>query len=161
MTSKGYSHTQIALHWAVVILFAAQFLFSESMSEAWEAYEEGGTAVAGSGVWVHILPGVLILVAALWRLALRLTQGVPAAPQGPAWQRLAAEGVHWALYGVMIALPLSGMVAWFGGIEAAGAAHQLFKMMAIVLILLHVVAALYHQYVLKDGLIRRMMRAEP
>jgi cytochrome b561 len=31
---------------------------------------------------------------------------------------------------------------------------------ALVLIGLHVVAAIYHQYVLKDGLIRRMMKAE-
>ncbi|MBL4928572.1 cytochrome b [Fuscibacter oryzae] len=160
MTSKGYSSTQIALHWVVVILFAAQFLFSDSMSEAWDAYEEGGTTVAGSGIWVHIIPGVLILIAALWRLALRLSHGVPAAPEGPAWQRLAGEVVHWALYAVMIALPLSGMAAWFGGIEDAGDVHQLFKMAAIALVVLHVVAALYHQYVVKDGLIRRMMRAE-
>lgn len=159
MTSKGYSSAQISLHWFVVILFAAQFLFSDSMAEAWDAYEHAGTANAGSGVWVHIVPGVLILIAALWRLALRLTHGVPAAPAGPAWQRLAGEAVHWALYAVMIGLPLSGMAAWFGGIISAGAAHQLLKMAAIALVVLHVTAALYHQYVLKDGLIRRMMRA--
>lgn len=157
---KGYSSVQIGLHWLVVILFAAQFLFSDGMEHAWDAYEEGGAAVTGSGTLVHIIPGVLILIAALWRLALRLSRGAPEAPEGPALQRLAGEAVHWGLYAVMIALPLSGMAAWFGGIKAAGEAHQLFKMLAIALVALHVAAALYHQYVVKDGLIRRMMRAE-
>lgn len=160
MSPRGYSTTQIALHWAVVVLFAAQFLFSDGMEKSWRAYEHGEAVPAGSGPLVHVIPGILILIFALWRLALRLTRGVPEAPAGPAVQRLAGEVVHWALYAVMIALPLSGMAAWFGGVLAAGEVHQTLKMLAIVLVVLHVAAALYHQYVVKDGLIRRMMRAD-
>lgn len=156
---NGYSRTQIALHWAVVILFAAQFLLADSIEEAWRAIEKGGTVPEGSSPLVHIVPGVLIGLFAVWRLALRLTRGAPAAPPGPALQRMAGEAVHWALYLLMFLLPVSGAAAWFGGVEEAADMHQLFKMLALVLIALHVAAALYHQYVVKDGLIGRMMRA--
>lgn len=157
---KGYSATQIGLHWAVALLFLMQFLLSDGIEGAWRAISRGEAAPAdGGSPWVHIVPGVLILILALWRLALRFGRGVPEAPEGPALQRMAGEAVHWALYLVMILLPVSGAVAWFGGVSAAGEAHQLLKMLALVLIGLHVLAALYHQYVVKDGLIRRMMRA--
>lgn len=156
---KGYSRAQIILHWAVALLFLAQFLLADSIEEAWRAVEKGGAVPEGSTPFVHILPGMLILVLALWRLALRFGQGAPEAPEGPALQRKAGEAVHWGLYLLMILLPVSGAVAWFGGVTAAGAAHQLFKMLALLLIALHVLAALYHQYVVKDGLIARMMRA--
>ena len=55
---------------------------------------------------------------------------------------------------------LIGLVAWFGGSETAGDLHGLVKPVLIVLIAVHVLAALWHQFWLKDHLLRRMMRAE-
>lgn len=40
-----------------------------------------------------------------------------------------------------------------------GDLHKLFQPLFYVLIGLHVLAALWHQFVRKDGLIKRMMRA--
>jgi cytochrome b561 len=60
----------------------------------------------------------------------------------------------------MILMPVSGSVAWFGGVEAAAQGHNILKIALLALIALHVAGALWHQFVLKDGLIARMRRAE-
>ncbi|NHX28119.1 cytochrome B, partial [Escherichia coli] len=41
-TPKGYSRTQIRLHWIVAGLIALQFLLSDCIGEAWEKIEHGG-----------------------------------------------------------------------------------------------------------------------
>ena len=156
---KGYSSLQIHLHWVVAILIVAQFVFAEGIEEAWRAFEEGGAAVFNFMVGVHVVGGVLVGAFALWRIKLRRSRGVPDAPEhDPALQKLAAHLTHLALYGLMILLPISGMAAWFGGVLVAGEVHQLLKMALIVLVLLHVLAVLYHQFVVKDGLLARMKR---
>lgn len=160
MTPTGYTRSQIALHWIVAALIGAQFLFSDAISQAWRAYEKGGTAVASAGTWAHVIPGVAILAFAVWRLMLRGSHGVPAPATGetPA-QALIAKIVHVGLYGAIILLPISGAVAWFGGVVQAGDAHQLIKMALIALVALHVLGAVYNHFVLKNGLISRMLRS--
>jgi cytochrome b561 len=143
------------------LLIAAQFLFSDGMEEAWSAVEHGGAAVSSPMVWLHVVVGVLVLLIAAWRIKLRLTRGVPDAPEAdPAWQKLVAHLTHLALYALMILLTISGAAAWFGGVVAAGGVHQLFKMALIVFVVAHAGAALFHQFWLKDHLLLRMMRAQ-
>ena len=55
-------------------------------------------------------------------------------------------------------LPITGGMAWFGGIEVMAEAHEVLTSLLLVLVGLHVVAALYHQFWLKDGLLMRMKR---
>lgn len=158
---QGYSATQIALHWIVFLLIVAQFVFNEPMSEAWRVVAKGGEKVMSPGVLAHVLGGIAVLLLAVWRLVLRFTRGAPDAPAGEApMLRLAAHGTHMALYLLMILVPLSGMAAWGGGILAAGEAHEVLKTLLMLLVLLHVVAALWHQFGLKDNLMDRMKRAE-
>ena len=59
----------------------------------------------------------------------------------------------------MLAVPAVGLFAWFGGSEEAGDLHSLAKPAFIILVALHVLGALYHQFILKDGLLLRMKRA--
>jgi cytochrome b561 len=158
---KGYSRGQIGLHWFAAILILAQFLFADGIEEAWRAVENGGAAVFSPMVGLHVVGGVLVLLIALRRIKLRRTRGVPDAPANdPALQKMAAHVTHLALYLLMILLPISGGIAWFGGVLQAGEVHQLLKMLLILVVALHVVAALYHQFVVKDRLLLRMMRAE-
>jgi cytochrome b561 len=160
-TVKGYSKGQIGLHWLAAIVILAQFLFADGIGEQWDAFEHGGVPVFNFMVGVHVVGGVLVLLIALWRMQLRRSRGVPDAPANdPPLQKLAAHVVHIVLYGLMILLPISGGVAWFGGIEAAGGVHQLLKMALIAVVILHTAAALYHQFVVKDRLLLRMMRSE-
>ena len=64
--------------------------------------------------------------------------------------------IHALLHIVLIAIPLAGLAAWFGGIGRAGDLHVLLTDLLLVLAGLHVAAALYHHFVLKDGLMNRL-----
>jgi cytochrome b561 len=154
---KGYSPRQIRLHWMAAAVIVLQFVLHEPMSQAWDGIEEGLSPAFNWLVLSHIAGGVLVLVFALWRLALRHIRGVPPVPAAQAASlRLAAHLGHLGLYALMIAMPLSGLVAWFGGVSAAAEAHEVMKAALLALVALHVLAALWHQFWLKDGLMLRM-----
>lgn len=156
---KGYSFTQIRLHWVVAALIVFQLIFGEAMGAAWRAVSQGTEPVMSNMVWAHIIAGIAVLALVAWRVGLRLSRGVPEVPHSDnALMMKAATWGHLALYAVMIAAPLSGMAAWFVGVAAAAEVHELFKPVLILLVLGHVVAALYHQFWLKDGLLLRMKR---
>lgn len=53
-------------------------------------------------------------------------------------------------------VPVSGLVTLYVNDEI-GDIHSLSKPVFIVLILVHAAAALYHQFVVKDGTLRRML----
>lgn len=154
---KGYSRAQIALHWIAAALILWQFVGNDAIARAWRAVRQGTEATLGLAGWSHILAGVAILALVVWRLALRRSRGAPPAP-GTAPLRLAASATHIALYLLMIGLVVSGGVAWFGGVGAAMGAHKLMKTLLMVLVGLHVLAALWHQFWLRDGLMERMRR---
>ncbi len=59
---------------------------------------------------------------------------------------------------VLIALPASGALAWFLSIRELGDVHEVLFNLGMALVGLHTAAALFHHYVLKDGLIGRMTR---
>lgn len=156
---KGYSRIQIALHWIVALLIAVQFILHEPMSEAWDAIRRGVEAGFNPVVALHVFGGLAVLAFSVWRIALRRTRGFPPAPEAePALLRLAAHLGHMALYALMILMPVSGAVAWFGGSEGAAEAHEVMKPLLLALIAVHVLAALWHQFWLKDGLMLRMKR---
>lgn len=163
MTSPAaYSRTQIALHWIVALLFVAQFVLHEPMAEAWDVIEDGGTAAFNPLVAAHVAGGILIMAFAAWRIALRRTRGVPDLPAGDGpMVRLAAHAGHMALYALMVLMPLSGMAAWFGGIEVAAELHEAMKPLIILLVAVHAGAAIWHQIWLRDGLMRRMSLRAP
>lgn len=152
----GYSRTQIRLHWVIAGLIFFQLIFGEEMGRAWRAVENGTVPDMGTWVWAHIVVGIAVLVLAVWRIYVKATRGVPAAPPSAAWMETAAKYGHLALYVVMVLAPMSGLAAWYGGIAAAAEVHLLFKPALVLLILGHILAALYHHFVKKDGLLLRM-----
>ena len=159
-TPAGYSRTQISLHWLIAALILFQLVFGEEIGSAFDAMLESGVASYDLAAITHILAGVGVLLFAVWRLALRFGRGVPAAPTGEsAVQALLAKATHGILYVLMLAVPAVGLFAWFGGSEEAGDLHSLAKPAFIILVALHVLGALYHQFILKDGLLLRMKRA--
>jgi cytochrome b561 len=127
----------------------------------------------------HKLFGFLLLWIVLARLIYRLVKGAPADdPTLAPWQKLVAHGTHWALYGLLLAVPLLG---WIGvslfpalglpfGLslpaltspnqDAAKTVFVLHKFGAILIALLalmHIGAALQHHFIRKDNVLRRMM----
>lgn len=149
-----YSTRQILLHWAVVLLLAFQYLWNEPISTAFRAFMREGQKALGAGGLAHLLVGVIVLLLALWRLSLR--RSAPQAPHGSGILDKVAVLVHLALYGLLVAIPIAGLVAWFGGSRDAGEVHEVMTNLLLALAGLHVAAALFHQFVLRDGLLGRM-----
>lgn len=126
----------------------------------------------------HKWAGVTILVLSALRLLWRLTHRPPADPPMPTWQRRAAHATHVLLYVLFFAVPLVGWafssaagfpVVWFGVLplpdfvpvdKALAAAikpwHERLAWLMALLVLLHLAAALKHQFIDRDGLIGRM-----
>jgi cytochrome b561 len=156
----GYTRVQIALHWIAALLILQQYVFKDAMSAAWEAFGDGLEIAFDPLVLAHVAGGALVLVFALWRLSIRARRGAPAIVGESGLQRALAKGTHVGLYALMILMPVSGSVAWFGGVDAAAQGHNILKVALLALIALHVAGALWHQFVLKDGLLMRMRRAQ-
>ena len=157
---KGYTRLQIALHWGAALLIVQQYLFKDAIAAAWDAAAKGVEIAFNPLVLAHVAGGALVMLFALWRLSIKARRGVPAMVGDSAAQRALAKAAHVGLYALMILMPLSGSMAWFGGVDLAAQGHNVLKILLLALVALHVVGALYHHFVLKDGLINRMRRAE-
>lgn len=161
-TVTGYSRTQIILHWVIAALVVFQFVGHETIAEFSELLAKGQAPDAIPVMArAHVLLGMLTLALAVWRVILRLTRGTPALPpEETAALKVVAKITHLALYGAIFIMPLSGMGAWFGNQEIAATVHTTFKVVVLASVFLHVVGALYQQFFLKTGLMKRMMKAE-
>ncbi|NCO87545.1 MAG: cytochrome b [Rhodobacterales bacterium] len=156
----GYRRVQIALHWAIAVVIAANYLLGDDMGRALRTHLQGGE-VGLFPAMMHVWLGLAVLVLVALRLGVRLILGVPEAPAGdPELLRRAGHLVHVALYVLMIAMPVFGVLAWYAGIGVAGDAHEIAANLIMLLAGLHAVAALFHHYVLGDGLMWRMLRAQ-
>jgi cytochrome b561 len=154
-TTAGYSGVQIALHWVIAILILVAWLSGEGAEGAMEVIEDGGVA----GFVPHVAFGLAILTLVVVRILVRLSRGAPAAPGEPGSLAVkAADWGHRLIYLLMIAVPLGGASVFFLGLEV-GEIHGLAANLLMLVVLGHALMALYHQYVLKDGLLRRMMKA--
>jgi cytochrome b561 len=155
----GYSRLQIALHWIAAVLIVLQFVLHDSISAAWDAIGKGIETAFDPLVMAHVVGGMLVLLLAFWRLSIKARRGAPAIPGDSAVQRAVARLTHVGLMALMVLMPVSGAAAWFGGVEAAAEGHEALKVVLMALVALHVAGALYHQFVLKDGVLDRMRRA--
>jgi cytochrome b561 len=132
---------------------------------------------------MHKSFGITVLALTVVRIVWRLMHPVPALPAGmPAWQRWGAHLSHFGLYALMLAIPLSGWALassspWgiptllFGAVELPNLpvaadedthelfeeTHELLGNLMIVLLILHVAAALKHHFVDRDTVLRRML----
>jgi len=130
-------------------------------------------------VSIHKPLGIAILILALIRLAVRLIYGAPALPADlPGPMKLAASLSHYALYILMIGVPLIGWamlsaasypVVMYGGIHLPAIlpqsdslhallwnAHFYLAFLFFALVLLHIAAALFHSLVRRDGVFEAM-----
>jgi len=166
---KQFSTRLVAIHWLTLLLFAGAFYLGNTL----DGIEPPAAKLALYPY--HFLAGALVLLLTLLRAWFRLRDGAPAPAEagGPIFMRAALLG-HKLLYALLIVLPLSGLLMIFQtGVFAAVmandptklpdlekfAVHDLHGTIATILLVtvgLHFAAALYHQFLLKDGLLRRM-----
>lgn len=156
---KGYSGTQIALHWIVALLVAGQYIFKESIVTAWDAIRTGKDYAFDPLILAHVAGGALILAFVLWRIALRLKRGAPPPPENePASLKALSHAAHWIFYGVLAIMSVSGALAWFADVAVAAQVHNVLKTVLLALIALHVLAVPFHRIVLGNSVMVRMIR---
>ncbi|SFH96848.1 cytochrome b/b6 domain-containing protein [Albimonas pacifica] len=153
----SYSPAQKILHWAVVALIALQWLVFDSMGRPFHDSMEAGAQVWSTVPVVHLVIGLTVLALALARLRLRRSHGAPEAPAAePEPFRTASKWAHVAIYALLLAMPLTGLAAWFGLIGAAAELHEILMNLLLALVFVHVAAVLVHQFVWKTDLLARM-----
>ena len=158
-SAARYSRGAIILHWVIALLIGFQLLFGEEIGPAFRTLMKTGTASYDISALAHIGAGVLVLALGLWRIWLRVTRGAPAQPADePRLLQITAHAVHGLLYLLIIGVPLAGLVAWFGQNREIAELHEQAKPAFIILVSLHVLAALWHQFVRRNGLLLRMRR---
>jgi len=117
-----YTAVAIALHWAIAAAIVANLALGWWMREAIE--DDAWAAQAIAAFQLHKSIGLTILALSLARLGWRLAHRPPLLPASlRPWERAAARAVHWAFYGLMVAVPLSGWlyasVQWRDGAPLA------------------------------------------
>jgi cytochrome b561 len=154
------------------------FIAVYALIELREIYPKGSDPREAMKTW-HFMIGMLIFWLTWLRLAARLTGPTPdIVPMPPNWQQLSAKLVHLALYALMIGMPLTGWlllsaggkpIPFFGlqlpaligeSKEFAGQlkeVHEVVGTIGYYLIGIHVVAALYHHYFVRDNTLLRML----
>lgn len=160
-----YNNVAVFIHWLTAILVVTQVWVGFTFHEM----ERG--PVRGEWFTWHKTIGATILVLALVRLAWRLMHKPPPfPPEVPRWERVAATWNHRLFYVLLIALPLTGLIAVSGGKDEAttglagglrlplvpgvsedagdlsGGVHEILVWTTLTLVVLHVLAALKHQF---------------
>lgn len=153
-TSNSYGWVAKMFHWGIFLIIIGQYWLGGNFKE--EAYKDMGLAQ------YHFLLGLFILLVMLIRFAWRAKNPVPEMPEGTgALQTMAAHGLHILFYVLLIGLPIAGMVINNASAEEtkelARTLHGLFAKVTLAAILLHIVVALFHHYVKKDNVLKRML----
>ena len=158
-SATQYSTLQMGLHWVIAALVLFQIVFGEAMTRFVDAAEEGG-AVSSTDTLVasaHFWSGLAILGLVVARLVVRFRRGVPPhSPQTMPIAALAASVVHWLFYALLVAVPVTGILTYYG-LADLGDVHALAKPAFVLLIAAHAGAALFHQFVLRDGTLTKML----
>lgn len=157
---SGYSRLQIVLHWTIAGLIAVQLTVNSDMQQAF-AQRIAGPIPDNFGAIFHASVGILVLLLAMLRVCIRFFRGAPEPPKdNHPLLNLLSHATHMLLYGFLFFMPISGAIAWFGGVETAGALHELGRLILIPAILLHVGGAIVEELVLDNRVLRRMVRAK-
>jgi cytochrome b561 len=178
-TSVRYGYVAQTLHWAIVALIIAQLTLAKIADGLPLGLQKLAVLARHKSV------GITILGLAVARLAWRLIDRPPALPPMPRWQTIAARWNHWALYLLLFAMPVTGWlmssasnypVSWFGLVqlpdfvgpdpvlkETLETVHEVLARVLVALAILHLAAALKHQFFDRNGLLFRMLpwRARP
>lgn len=171
-----YNNPQVALHWLVAMLVLFMLIMGTFiLSQTPNSDPSKVMALRG-----HMVFGSIILLLTLIRLVWRRMSAQPDhADTGNAFLDRLGVAAHYALniltllvaasgIGIALQAGLPGVV--FGGqgslpqdfwMYPARTAHGVLTKLLVALIALHVVGALYHQFVIKDRLFSRVWFGKP
>ena len=167
-----YSPVAIGLHWLLALMIISSFSLGVYMHEL--PFSPTRLKLFNWHKWA----GITILALSALRLLWRLTHRPPPDPPMPAWQRIAAHSTHWLLYALFFMVPLMGWayssaagfpIVVFGVLplpdfvapdravaEVLKERHGQLAWALAAVVVLHIAAALKHQFIDRDGLLSRM-----
>jgi len=173
--APSYGFIARSFHWILFALIAAQYVVGSAMPHIGKDTQDEGLVA-----W-HISIGAAIMFVVLLRLAWRIANPVPLPSTLPAWQNRLAHVTHMMLYVLIVVMTLLGWAAtgyrgWtvylFGILplptlgpkgaawaHTAGDIHDYMVYVLAAFIILHIVAALYHYFVVRDRVLQRMLPA--
>lgn len=175
MSATQYSPTQKTLHWALFVLVLA--IYGLSYGDDLFPRRDPNRALIQ---WFHISFGLLLAGLVSWRVVLRLSEGAPELPSSlTGTEKALAKAGHLALYALLIVIPMLGIiVTWFRGdalsffglftipapfspdrdvARSIKEIHGLCANGILILAGLHGLAALWHHFVRKDDILKRML----
>lgn len=177
-SNKQYGVVMILAHWigaAIIVFMLVLGLVMTAMPDV------GFSTTKIKLILLHKAIGVIALCFVALRLLWRLLNKTPALPSTmPSWQQALAQVNIIILYGLMFGLPITGWVvssasgmpiSFFGLFTlpdivqqnqflalAFMKIHAILAYSLIAVIALHILAALYHHFVLKDGVFLRIIK---
>jgi cytochrome b561 len=169
----NYDNVAVALHWTTALLVVVQFVLAITWDDFPKPTQESMQSL-------HVSLGVLLTAVIIARIVWRLMPGHQMSSLEVGWVRIASKGVHYLLYALLVAQATTGFlfrwaqghpVSFFGlfGIPGPFGAvdrptrhllhsiHEYVGWAIVIIAFGHALAALYHHYVLKDRVLRRML----
>jgi cytochrome b561 len=173
-TPARYTATAIMLHWLLALLIISTFLLGVYVHDL--PFSPARLKLLTYHKWL----GITILGLSALRLLWRLTHRPPPLPvTTPPWQNYAAHAAHALLYVLFFAVPLTGWmhssatgfpILYLGMVqlpdfvpkdralaETLKDVHGFFAWALAIIVVVHIAAALKHQWINRDGLLARMM----
>ena len=172
--TQDYSVSQKVIHWLIAAAIMTDLVIAQKFGGV---MEQADRIESRSD---HASLGMIVAVLFVIRMVLRWRNGAPPMPDDmPLWQQRLAHFAHWALYGLIGALIVSGILSamnanstavpfglfsfgdgtgsepafvWFRGL------HEVATNLIIALIALHIAAAVYHLVFVRDGVAGRMLK---
>ncbi len=172
-TETRYGVIAKGFHWLLFLMLSFSIVAGNFLA----AMPKGADKLQAAGM--HKSFGVVLLALILARLLWRLVNVAPKEPDGtPVIQRTLARGMHWALYALMFAQPISGIlmsqaagypVSAFGALELPmllekdaslaqffRGAHGTIWILLVLAVIGHAGAALHHHFIRKDEVMKQM-----
>ncbi len=169
-----YAPISKALHWIMALLVLGMIPAGIVMVNIGEG------ALQNNLFDLHRSFGALVFALALWRVSVRIAHGTPAPAAGlTQFERIASTFVHYALYALLLAMPLLGWlmtsayrvdVSVFGLFtlphavpenealfKAFQRAHVVGGLSMALLVGLHIAGALKHTFINRDTVLWRML----
>jgi len=161
------------LHWISLLAILAVAIMGLVMTDL-----PRGTPLRTFFYATHKSIGITVLALGLLRLLSRMFTRAPPRMEGPRWQQRLASTHHALLYVLLLAMPLSGWLLnsvagqplkWFGlfalpaltekngDLRAfADGAHTWMFWTLTFMVSVHLLAALHHHWIRKDGVLARI-----
>jgi len=169
-----YTRTAVSLHWLIAILIFTTFPLGVYMHDL--PLSPDKLRLYSWHKWIGVTIFLLAVVRVSWR---SVHPPPPLLATMPPWEKFVAHAVHYLLYLLILAIPLSGWLmssakgvqtVWFGVLplpdlvtkdkelgDALEEVHESLNFLLLGLVVAHIAGALKHQFVERDDTLSRML----